>query len=187
MGWRHGDDMVFIGERSIVNRTWDVLSKNLLMKKRAVLGFGPGDDKHISLLNRLITLEFVGGKRRITLEPDPRHVDLIIKGMGLRPGRSKGVSTPGCKSDDNYNTQPLEGDQATSYRSLTMRLMFLSLDLPHLQFVANKTAKFMSKPVIGGIVRLKRVARFLLANPRWAICFYEQEFCSTLIIRCDSD
>ena len=97
MGWRHGDDMVFIGERSIVNRTWDVLSKNLLMKKRAVLGFGPGDDKHISLLNRLITLEFAGGKRRITLEPDPRHVDLIIKGMGLRPGRSKGVSTrPSC-------------------------------------------------------------------------------------------
>ena len=68
-----------------------------------------------------------------------------------------------------------------------MRLSFLAQDLPHLQFAANKTAKFMSKPCVGGANRLKRVARFLLGHPRWAIVYYEQEKPSKLVVRCDSD
>ena len=68
-----------------------------------------------------------------------------------------------------------------------MRLSFLAQDLPHLQFAANKFAKFMSKPCVGGVNRLKRVARFLLGHPHWAIVYYEQEKPSKLLVRCDSD
>ena len=81
----------------------------------------------------------------------------------------------------------MEASQVTPYRSNTMRLGFIAQDLPHLQFAAHRTAKLMSKPIIGGFNRLKRVARFLSKHPRWAVQYGVQEMPVKLVIRADSD
>ena len=166
--------MIFIGEEKLCLQIYAELEKNMYLKKRALLGFEPEDDKTITILNRLITVE-TSGVRRILYEPDPRHAEILIKGNGLitSKNRSRAVTSPGEKGGDYYDVREIEGEQATVYRSQTMRLSFLAQDLPHLQFAANKTAKFMSKPCVGGANRLKRVARFLLGHPRWAIVCYE--------------
>ena len=98
-----------------------------------------------------------------------------------------GVCTPGEKSGDFEDERELEGQMATAYSSGTMRLGHSAQDLPHVQFAADRVAKYMAKPVAGGFSRLKRVARFFKAHPRWAVCFREQEKASKLTIRVDSD
>ena len=68
-----------------------------------------------------------------------------------------------------------------------MRLGYIAQDVPLVQYAANKIAKLMSKPTVGGLNRLKRVARFLKAHPRWQTVYKEQEPVTTLTIRADSD
>ena len=187
IGWRHGDDSLFAGESHVVDDITEKLSKEMHMKRRAKLGFGEEDDKHTSILNRLISLEVKGGKRRITYEPDPRHQQLLVRNLGLDDPKAKGTNTPTERTPANSDVRPLEGSQVTAYRSATMRLNYLAQDMPHLQFAANKGAKHMAKPIKGGMARLKRAARFLKRHPRWIIVFTEQEWTDKIQTRVDSD
>ena len=164
IGWRHGDGMIFGGEDHWVDEVHAKLGKEMILKLRAKMGFEDGDDKHISILNRLVSFETIDGVNRISYEPDPRHAEILVKNFGLNGGQTRGVSTPGEKSGDYWNPQPLEGPQVSEYRSCTVRLGYLAQDLPHLQLVANKVAKYMAAPIVGGYNRLKRAARFLRAH-----------------------
>ena len=51
------------------------------------------------------------------------------------------MSTPGEKSGTYYDETELEKSSVTLYRSCVMRLAYLSADLPHLQFCANRLAR----------------------------------------------
>ena len=82
---------------------------------------------------------------------------------------------PGEKSGDYYDETPLDGERVKLYRSATMRLGYVAQDVPLVQYSANKVAKLMSKPTVGGLNRLKRVARSLVAHPRWQTVYGEQE------------
>ena len=48
-----------------------------------------------------------------------------------------------------------------------MRLVYVAQDVPLVQHAANKVAKLMSRPSVGGLDRLKRVASFLKAHQLW--------------------
>ena len=187
IGWRHGDDMIFVGEDLVVDDVYKKLGKEMILKLRAKLGFEEGDDRHISVLNRLISFETVDGQRQIVYEPDPRHGEILIRQFGLDKSNARGVTTPGEKAGDYYHDEKLTGVEASEYRSYTMRLGYLAQDMPHLQFAANKVAKCMATPTRGGLNRLKRVARFLKAHPRWRVRYIEQEKVTKLTVRADSD
>ena len=47
--WRHGDDIGIVGEEEPSEQVYKALSDKMILKKRAVLGFGDGHDKTISL------------------------------------------------------------------------------------------------------------------------------------------
>ncbi|CAK0909172.1 unnamed protein product, partial [Prorocentrum cordatum] len=189
VGWRHGDEMVMVfgGEGEVVDRAFKVLRIPMILKLRARLGFDSGDAKHISILSRLLTFEVCDGKHVIRYEPDPRHAEILVLTFGLNRPSAKRVSTPGEKSGDYDDDRELDSGFATTYRSGTMRLRYLDQDLPHLQFVANRVARHMANPVVGGFNRMKRVARILKARPRWVVSFWEQEASTKIPVRSDSD
>ena len=56
MGWRRCDEIVFAGVNKFVDGTFDKLKGEWILKKRAKLRFAGNDDKHCSILNRLIDL-----------------------------------------------------------------------------------------------------------------------------------
>ena len=73
------------------------------------------------------------------------------------------------------------------FRSCTMRLAYLAVDLPQLQFSANRLARSMSKPTRGGWNRIKRAARFLRGSLRWVQEFRLEEASTYLDVWTDSD
>ena len=76
-GWRHGDDLVFEGEENWLDELQKALERVMILKRQAKLVWHAGDDKHVTQLNRLIDFRDSGGERVVTLEPDPRHMDLL--------------------------------------------------------------------------------------------------------------
>ncbi len=108
------------------------------------MGPDSSDDKSVRILNRIVSWN----ERGIQYEPDQRHVEIVIKTLGLEKG--KPVVTPGAKDKlDTDSDKALEGAQATLYRSLIMRLSYFAQDRPDIQFSCKELAKGMSSPTKG--------------------------------------
>ena len=187
--WVHGDDMLLLGERAEVDRLEQELRKHMLLKRRALLGWRPDEDKSISVLNRIIELHesYDGGGRALTYEPDPRHVEIAVKAMGLDSASAKSVGTPAIKSQDFLDDTPLEREEVTTFRSVCMRLSFLAADWPHLLYPTKEAARKMQAPTRGAFARLKRIVRYLKGAPRCVQVFKEQHEVSELLMMTDSD
>eukprot|EP00973_Karenia_brevis_P039149 5407290-Karenia_brevis.AAC.1 len=72
---------------------------------RALFSWDANEDKHITVLNRLIDLRMINGIETITYEPDPRPVDVVLRHLGLE--KCRGVDTPGDKSGKYYEQKDL--------------------------------------------------------------------------------
>ena len=71
------------------------LEKDMILKHRAPLGCNEDEDKHMTILKRLVDLRVVNGIDTITYEPDARHVDPVLTHHGL--DKARGVGTSGEK------------------------------------------------------------------------------------------
>ena len=150
----------------------------MILKRRALLGLGPDDDKRISALSRLHYLNDIGGEWCLTHEPYPKHTEILMEQLHPKvlKGWYKPVTTPGEKKDNEYaNPRKLNSLFAKQYGSAIMRFSYLVNDLPHLQYGAHKVAKHMAKLIRGGRRRVKRASRFLAGSPRWAHKFVARE------------
>ena len=85
----HGDDFTFEGEPSSLQEIAKALAEVWLVKIRGTLGPGPGDDKEISILNRIDRWE----EDHLRYEADPRHVEKLARGLGMEDCKS--LMTPG--------------------------------------------------------------------------------------------
>ena len=86
---------------------------------------------------------------------------------------ARGVATPGEKSKVGVDYQTdLGKDDHVLYRSAVMRLCYLALDRPDVQFPAKELARWMQSPTVGDLEALKRVGRYLVTHRRLV-----QEFC----------
>ena len=83
---------------------------------------------------------------RIEYAADPRHAEVLVSQQGLDT-KSKGVVTPGEKVSvtEELLMAMEEGDQA-AYRSQAMRLGYMSMDRPDVQFAAKELARGLSRP-----------------------------------------
>ena len=70
-----------------------------------------------------------------TFEADPRHVDMIINGMGLVNG--KGSDVVGSAVEQSEGEEELSKDDAFRFRSLAARCNFLGVDRPDLQYACT--------------------------------------------------
>ena len=119
------------------------------------------------VLNRIVEWTPKG----ITYEADQRHAEIICRDLGLKE-KSKGVSTPGVKPKANTKEEKeLNPSQATQFRAMVARANYLAQDRPDIQFATKELCREMSKPRERSWNSLKRLGRYLQANPR-----YVQEF-----------
>ena len=154
----HGDDFTTLGTFKEAQWFHESVAKMWNVEVRGILG-PPGRRGCISTmrhLNRIVSWTHEG----ITWELDPRHVELLVRDVGVS-GTS--VKTPLVKEKvDDLNTPdvPLQGTAATLYRSHTMRLGYLAQDRTDLQRTTRELAKGMSEPTERHMVALKRAVRY---------------------------
>ena len=70
----------------------EYLREHYQLKVRGVAGREPGDVEEITILNRKLTWKGY----EMQYEADPKHADLIVRGVGLDP-RPKGLQRPSGK------------------------------------------------------------------------------------------
>ena len=94
-----------------------------------------------------------------TFAPMPaRHAQVIAKELNLEGGKS--VTSPIVKYDV-HNDGELKGADVKIFRSLTMRGAYLAMDRYDIQHATKELATEMQTPTNEGVVRLKRLARYL--------------------------
>ena len=67
---------------------------------------------------------------------------------------------------DDADSTLLEGSEATTFRSMAARAIFLALDRADIQFAVKEIARRMARPRWGDWALLKRFARYLVTAPR---------------------
>ena len=133
-------------------------------------------------LNRIIRW----GSEGIEYEPDPQHVDLVVKTLKV----TRPVTTPLVRENPNAADEedvPLSEESATIYRSCTMRIGYIAQDRTDLQRVTRELAKGMSSPTERHLEQLKRCARYLVHSPRVVQMFRKQRALTRLDVFSDSD
>ncbi|CAE7223346.1 GIP [Symbiodinium sp. CCMP2592] len=157
----HGDDFTVVGIR------------------RAQMA---GVIHQISVLNRLVTWTHEG----IEMEADPRHVGLVLEQLGLEKGVS--VTTPLVKvKEEDMDKTPLGTAEAALYRSIAMRIGYLSMDRPDLLRTVRELAKGLKEPQQHHWGLLKRAARYLRGAPRLVQLIPYQEHFTSINAWSDSD
>ena len=130
--------------------------------------------------------------RYVQIEPDKRHVELIVSSLGLDTGNTKSVITPSVKPSDAEAEQfqhgpKLSASETSLYRSCVMRASFLSQDRADLGEFVKALAQGMAAPTRAHLQALKRLGRYLLHRPTVAVKFWQQVSCPTITCMVDSD
>ena len=182
----HGDDFVATGPTQELQWFQNMMKAKYDIKVDFLGPQTEGFCEEIRVLNRTIRWT----SEAIEYEPDARHVELILKQVGVEC--CKPVSTPGCTdaeydeaSRDQY--EHLCGEEATQYRAVAARLNYLALDRPDIQFATKEIAKHMSRPVTLDWVKLKRLARYLAGKPRYVQVYQWQSLPARVDAFADSD
>ena len=169
------------------------VSKHLIVKHLATLRpcTALGDVTEVRILVRIVRWvkpPHGSGRERIKYEADPRHAKLTIHQLGLCCS-SRSVSTPSEKPKLGVDLSIVRnGADHTLYRSATMRLWYLALDRPDLQFPTNELARWMQAPTVGNLEALKRVASYSIGHGRLIQEFVRQvEEPSHSVVFTDSD
>ncbi|CAK0830057.1 unnamed protein product [Prorocentrum cordatum] len=167
--FHHGDDFVLEGSRDGTGSICEALKTNIIAKDRGVLGPAPTDAKEITCLNRVMRWRdrWCQGGKAIEYEADPRHAQILHAQLGMDPRTTKSLSTPGLSQKLTPEVErELNEHEAAEYRSACMRLGYLALDRPEVQFAAKECARGMQKPTERHLRLLKRAGRFLIGAPR---------------------
>ena len=83
----HGDDFTFEGPPEALKKVTEDLKKVWIMKVRAMLGPEPGDDKEVSILNRVVRW----CDDCLLYEAVPRHVEKLLRDAGLETCKAKAL------------------------------------------------------------------------------------------------
>ena len=159
----HGDDLN--SSRTEDDLRWLVLEfeKKCVTKVRGIVGPESHDSRSMTILDRILDWNF----DRITFEADPRHVYMIVHGMGLVSG--KGSDVVGSVVEQSEGEKELSKDGAFRFRSLAARCNFLSMDRLHMQCARKEICRRMSSPRSRDWLCLKKLARLLVKQIRIAI------------------
>lgn len=188
----HGDDFYVLGSIEAVDRMARALKSRYSVRESHRLGFEHGCTQHATVLNRVVFLGEQEGRRFVQIEPDKRHVEIILSSLGLDKSNAKGVTTPSVKPTDaeaeRFQSGPkLSQAETALYRSCVMRASFVSQDRADLGEAVKCLAQGMSSPTRAHLQSLKRLGRYLLHRPSVALRFWQQEFSPTITCMVDSD
>ena len=111
-------------------------------------GGQPGDDKELFFLNRLIRYVPHGTAWKLEVEAE-KGVDMLVAKDMVIVDQSAELSV----------------EQMGEYRSLVMRMAYLSQDRPDLGHVVRSLASKMRSPSENDWLKLKRAVRYLVKYP----------------------
>ena len=159
-GFVHGDDFMITGDSMQVAWMESRLNEGLILKRRTILGPDDGDDKTVTILNRLVTWACLSRSRnQIEIEADPRHREILLAQMNLDGVNAKSVTTPAVKIQEW--TPPMltkiDRDRTSTFRSATMRASYMSINRVDVQQAVKEVARFMAEPNEGAWIMLKRL------------------------------
>ena len=161
----HGDDYASVGPReslkwlkSKLRERFDIKTYTIRQRKE--------DSKELKFLNRLIRATENGYE----YEADPRHAELVIKGMKLNPKESKPVVAPGANGvgDDGEGVE-LDYERMKAYKRIVARANCVAPDRPDAQYAIKELCRKMNNPSLADWNRLKHLARYFIARPRLVI------------------
>ena len=114
-----------LGDADALKEVDALLRSAYELKWLGTIGDEEGDSKEVHFLNRLIRCEQHQGASAILIEPDRRHVDLLVQQLGMQ--NAKGAKTPDVKKSVELQMQEarspaLPKDQASLYRSCVVML-----------------------------------------------------------------
>ena len=180
----HGDDFTGLGAKPELEWFSAELGKHWTVEVRGYLG-PPGmvgTKQSIDILNRLVSWT----SRGIELEADPRHADIILREVGCEGAK---VTTALVKEriEEVEGAEPLTSEDASWYRSVSMRLAYLSQDRPDLQVLAKELAKGLKNPTTAHLMMLKRGACYLRNSPRLIHLFPYQSCLNRMTVWVDAD
>ena len=81
----HGDDLTALGNADGLNAYEKAMQEAFECKLKGRLGGEDGDEKEMRVLNRIVRVT----SRGLLYEPDPRHIELLIKAMDLEQANSQ--------------------------------------------------------------------------------------------------
>ena len=102
----HGDDFTCLGVASSLDKYENAMKEAFDIKLKGRVGQEKDDEKEMRVLNRLITVTEDG----LTYEPDPRHVELLARDLGLDLGGKSHV-TPCQKQTYDENKHSPKNDE----------------------------------------------------------------------------
>ena len=187
-GFCHGDDFVTAAAEDQIEVFGKLLQEKFDTRRIGMIGPAKHLDKELEVLHRSVR---VINDELMEIEADQKHVPRLLEDLGLIQGNI--VKTPRVKlsateSNAIENSSILEGEQATLFRSGTMRCAYLAQDRADISEAIKCLARGMSKPRTGHMIQLKRVARYLKGVPRKAQQYPAQEKSKAhLEVQVDSD
>ncbi|CAK0859186.1 unnamed protein product [Prorocentrum cordatum] len=121
------------------------------------------------------------------------HYDFkkVIRDLGLE--NAKEVTTPAVKRSvaeilsSNQTSPKLDDEKVKTYRSVTMRIMHLSLDRPDISYSASMQARHAKEPKETHMEDLKRIGRYLKKYPAGRSLSPAQKLPRKVRVYCDSD
>ena len=142
----HGDDFTVTGPTAGLQWMQRRLEQKYEIKAH-YLGPESGMKDEIQILNR--TLRWT--KEGITYEADQRHAEFVIKEVNMK--KANAVSTPTVpepseEANSRLSSPDMTKDEASRFRGLDARVIYLSLDRPDLQFAAKTASQHMAQPKV---------------------------------------
>ena len=140
MVFTHGDDFVVSGPETHLKELKKAICDKYKAKVGATLGPEITDDKSVVMLGMIIEWREHG----VDVEAEPRHVQLILKEMGMEE----------CKGSDVVGRTPLDDEEETEllpqdarrFASIAARCNFLAADRIDIQFACKEVCRRMSAP-----------------------------------------
>jgi hypothetical protein len=189
----HGDDFYVLGRRGPLNEVAAALGQKYSLRESFRIGFGEHCAREAMVLNRVVTLgRGTDGRKFVCIEPDSRHIEIMLQTVGLDPQGTKPVATPSLKPTDadasRRATAPeLSRARTTQYRSCVMRGSFLAQERSDIGEAIKTLAQGMAKPNEQHWEDLKRCCRYLVGKPNLALFYKQQIMPKTVKASVDSD
>ena len=130
----HGDDFVLLADDGEIKAVEQLLKSKYTVKVVAVIGDGSSQQEAV-ILNRIVRHVPPNSNRMaMEIEPDQRHVDILLREHGLDDSRSKGVDTPRVKKSESQvfeglESPPLDREGVRLYRSGAMRISYYGMEI----------------------------------------------------------
>ena len=189
----HGDDFVLLADDGEIKAVEQLLKSKYTVNVISVIGDGDLQLEAV-ILNRIVRYVPSNEANRMAMEiePDQRHVDILLREHGLDDSRSKGVHTPRVKKSESQvfaglESPPLDREDVRLYLSGVMRISHLGQDRADVQEAAKCLSRRMQNPTQSDLVELKRAVRYLLKFVRAVLVFEEQDLPKELIGWVDAD